>query len=85
MQRDLSLLAVASDGTWYVGDTGNRFARRRWTSERCPGSAKRSISARDTLPMVRAEATDEPDNAAKPPQPITVAEARPPRTWPTIA
>ena len=32
-----------------------------------------------------AEATEEPDNAAKPPQPITVAEASPPRNCPTIA
>jgi hypothetical protein len=35
--------------------------------------------------MVSAEATDEPDSAANPPQPITVAEASPPRTLPTKA
>ena len=35
--------------------------------------------------MVRAEATDDPESAAKPPQPITVAEASPPRTEPISA
>jgi hypothetical protein len=32
--------------------------------------------------MVSAEATDDPDSAANPPDPMTVAEAKPPRQWP---
>jgi hypothetical protein len=32
--------------------------------------------------MVTAEATDDPDSAAKPAQAAMVAEASPPRQWP---
>ena len=39
---------------------------------------KRRISGSATRPMVRAEASDEPDNAENPAQPTIDADARPP-------
>ena len=40
------------------------------------------ISGRATTPMVTAQATEEPQMAAKPPQAATVARARPPLSEP---
>jgi len=45
----------------------------------------RSISPNDTRPMLSAEAAEEPESAAKPPQATTVAEASPPRIEPIVA
>ena len=45
----------------------------------------RSISPSATFPIVSALATEDPDRAANPPQPMTVALASPPRYWPISA
>ncbi len=77
----------AADDPAAAGETNGRPARLLRLRLPITGNADstfRSIIDR-TQSQLLAEATEDPDSAANPPQPITVADASPPRTEPITA